>query len=154
MTFSTVHIGLYGIVHEGFIKSLLYTILRPRDSAVTQKYLMVPHQYGTNFSLLFVVEHASMDLPSRHIIFGLKRVHCSTCSALSSLFYNQSLFFQNSRVWFQLLGNLILFYLLGTITKPLSGKLFLLLNWPINLNYIQLSDSFYVFMLQGSKLGI
>ena len=86
MTFSTVHTGFYRIVPEGFMKTLLYTILRPRGSVVTRKYLMVAHQYGTSFSLLFVVEHISTDLPSRHIIFGPKRVHCSTYSALSSYF--------------------------------------------------------------------
>lgn len=147
-----MHTGFYGPIHVGFLKTLQHGILRPRGSVAMLKYPMVPTQYG--ISLLFVVEHISLDLPSKYIIsYWAQREHnivqLNRCwHPLMSLLYHQSSVFQNSRVSFQLLGNLILSYLLGTDAKPLIWLVVFIVELAINLNYIQLCDPFLCYKVQ------
>lgn len=124
MTTSYVHTEFYGAVHKGFMKTLQCRIWRPRGSVATLKCPTKPHSIQ-RFSLLFAVEHTSPDLPSKYIIsYWSQReyivVHLNGVDTLFvDLLYHQSSVFPNSMVSFQLLGCLILPYLLGTTTKAL-----------------------------------
>lgn len=118
-------------VNEGFMKTLVYVILRPTSTVVMLEGPTIPTKCVVGLSLLFAIA-CLPDLPSRHIIsyWAPKEhivVHFNGCCCPTWEFVqtcHESSVFQNSRVLFKRIGNLIIFYWLGPTTNTLSGFCF------------------------------